>query len=105
MDGFANIAFLQVKQGQDYYVSAGSGLGGNYQFELLCEPQTYNVANDECSGAINAALETPTPFSTAGATNIQNRSLVPPCASPIATLSNGLKHDRLIPLAHNSFLL
>lgn len=49
------VAFLQVRVGQDVYiVAAGSSTipEGAATFQLSCEPQVYDLVNDECTGAI-----------------------------------------------------
>lgn len=70
-------AFLQVKQGTDYYIVAGASTMGAANFTLSCIPQTYDLANDECAGAISVT-DGVTTYNNDRATNQQTPSFNAP---------------------------
>lgn len=50
------VSFQQVRSGQEYYISAGttgSPSQGSATFQLTCDPEIYDVVNDECATAIS----------------------------------------------------
>lgn len=73
-----------MRQGQDYYIAAGTGGGwGTANFSILCQAQTFDAANDECTTAITIT-DGHTAFDNTGATNEQSPNLVlSPCALPL----------------------
>lgn len=64
VSGNAGYSFLYVKNGTDYYISAGSYRQfGSGTFGLTCTPQAYEL-NDECSNATDISNATLITFST-----------------------------------------